>query len=123
VGERAPDRQLAVQDVVLRHVPDAVAQLVIGHVEVAAVVEDATALRRLGAGERAHDRGLAGAGRAEDRQQGAAVEVEADVVEQLWGLKVMAAGSLFGPGVTVMPGGVGLPGPSSIYSQSWPFLK
>ncbi len=70
------------QDLRLRDEADARAQLGELLVQVAAVVEDVAAVGRAVAGEGAQQGRLAGAGRADDRDQGLLRDAEADVVEQ-----------------------------------------
>jgi hypothetical protein len=80
--ERPSERELGMEDVLLGHVADAAAQLVVGGVEVAPVVEDRSRGRRLEPVESLGQGGLARSGGTENGQEAALVEREADVVEE-----------------------------------------
>jgi hypothetical protein len=82
VGEGFADGQLGVQDVVLRDEADALAQLGVVPVEVAAVVEDGAVVGGPLAGEGVEERGLAGAARADDGEQALLPHRERHVVQQ-----------------------------------------
>ncbi|GAA4940434.1 hypothetical protein GCM10023238_02630 [Streptomyces heliomycini] len=77
------DGQLLVQDVVLRDQTDALTQLGELLVEVPVVVEDLALVGGAVAGEGLEERGLAGAGRADDRDQRLLGDAEGDVLEDL----------------------------------------
>ena len=70
------------QDVVLRDQADALAQLGVVAVEVAAVVEDRAVVGGAQPGERAEQGGLAGAAGADDGEQALLRDREGHVVEQ-----------------------------------------
>ena len=80
--QRPPDGELAVQDVVLRHEADAVAQFGVVGVQVAPVVVHRALVRRAQPGHRAQQRRLAAAGRADHGEQAAFRQGEADVVDE-----------------------------------------
>ena len=82
VGERGPHGELRVQDVVLRHEADALAQLVVLGVEIAARVLDDALVGGPEPGQRAQQRRLPGARRADHREQAALRQREPDAGEQ-----------------------------------------
>ena len=82
VGERGPHGELRVQDVVLRHEADALAQLVVLGVEIAARVLDDALVGGPEPGERAQQRRLPGARRTDHREQAALRQREPDAGEQ-----------------------------------------
>jgi hypothetical protein len=82
VVERLRDGQPAVQDVLLGHVAEAQAQLVVVAVEVAPVVEHVSLGGRAKAGQRVEQRRLARTGRPDDGEERALLEAERDVAEQ-----------------------------------------
>ena len=75
------DRELGVQDVVLGDEADAPAQLVVGEVEVPAVVEDRPRRGGLEPGEGLGQRRLSGPGRAQDGDEAARIERERHPVQ------------------------------------------
>ncbi|MOA07159.1 hypothetical protein D3C78_1268420 [compost metagenome] len=80
---------VAEQGVVLEHEADvAVAHVVLG--DVLAVEHDAAHVRGFQAGDDPQQGGLAAAGRAEQRHQLAAVDIQVDLVERLEGVEVLA---------------------------------
>lgn len=83
VLEGGADAQLLVQDVVLRDQADALAELRELLVQVAVVVEDVALVGRAVAGQRLEQRGLAGAGGADDADQRLLRDAEGDVPEDL----------------------------------------
>jgi hypothetical protein len=82
VGQRPSHGELGVEDVVLRHQADALAQLVVVGVEIAPRVLDDALVGGPEPGEGPQQRRLPGAGRADDGQQAAPAEREADAVQQ-----------------------------------------
>lgn len=82
VHEGAPDGELGVEDVVLRHEPDAAAQFGVVAVEVAAVVEDGPPVGGAQAGEGAEQGGLAGSAGADDGEQAFGAHGEGHLVEE-----------------------------------------
>ena len=69
------------ENVLLRYVAEAHAQLVVLAVEVAAVVQDAALGRRTKAGQRVEQCGFAGTRRADDRQEAASLQAERHVMQ------------------------------------------
>ena len=82
VLERARDRQLAVENVVLRDDTDALAQLLVVRIEIAAAVEDEAALSRPQATQGPEQGRLAASRRTDDADEGALAQAEADVLDE-----------------------------------------
>jgi hypothetical protein len=82
VGEGPPHGQLGVQDVVLRYESDALAQLGVVAVQVAAVVQDRAPVGGALAGQGVEQRGLSGAAGPDDGEQAFLADGEGDPVEE-----------------------------------------
>ena len=82
VGEGAAHGQLGVQDVVLRYEADALAQLGVVAVQVAAVVQDRAPVGGALAGQGVEQRGLSGAAGSDDGEQALLADGEGDPVEE-----------------------------------------
>lgn len=82
VAEGPAHGQLRVQDVVLRHQADALAQFGVVAVQVAAVVQDRALVGGAQPGQRVEQRGLARAARAHDGEQALLADRERDVIEE-----------------------------------------
>ena len=87
VPERAADGELRMQDVVLRDEPDALAELVVVGVEVAARVLDAALVGRPEPRQRLEQRRLARSAGPDDREQALRLQAEPDAVEELLALR------------------------------------